>query len=287
MDSQKLTNVFMKPVDTVLNIPISLSKAVGLYPHVRNGLYTLTKTALNVQYSLLNQLKAEGLEFVPETGGAILAVNHQSWLDAQVLTAVIPRNIHLIAKSELFDWPVIRFVVELADSLKITRGGDSNGLQDVISCLESGSIVGIFPEGTIPGEEQIPRSAVQPETGLLRGRTGVVRMAALAGVPIIPVGISGTGKTFPPEMYPRLEQLPLAKIGVPITVRVGPPVDYSSVLVRLHDDRFDYDSLKMATCLVMRSISRLVDHSMNYEPLEVEIPKIDEACSPDEAGFED
>jgi len=263
----------MKPVDTVINIPIALSKVLGLYPCVRDGLYTVTKTALLTQYSILNQLKAEGLENIPDEGGAILAINHQSWLDGQVVTAVMPRRVHLIAKSELFDWPVVRFAVELADSLRIVRGGDSNGLQEVVSCLESGELVGIFPEGTIPGEEQIPRSAVQPETGLLRGRTGMVRMAALAGVPIIPIGLSGTGKTFPPEMYPRLEQLPLAKIGVPITVRVGPPVDYASELVRLDDDRFDYESLKKATFKVMCGISRLVDHSLNYEPLEIEIPE--------------
>jgi hypothetical protein len=99
------------------------------------------------------------------------------------------------------------------------------------------------------------------------------------------VGLSGTGKTFPPEMYPRLEELPLAKIGVPITVRIGKPVDYESVLIRLDDEKFDYRSLKLATCKVMRAISRLVDHERNFEPLEVTVPDDNTDCSESEAGL--
>ena len=72
-----------------------------------------------------------------------------------------------------------------------------------------------FPEGTIPGEEDRMRHEVEPDTGMLRGHSGAVRMAIEGRVPIVPIGVSGTGASFPPEVYPRLEILEPPKPVVP------------------------------------------------------------------------
>ena len=269
----KLANLVLKPLDAALSAPIGLAKVTGIYSPLRKFLYRAMKKSMNLQYSLLNGLSVEGLGNIPESEGAILAINHQSWLDAQVVTAVMPRPIHFIAKSELFSWPVVRFMVELADSLKIERGGDDAGIAGVVDALRRGEIVAIFPEGTIPGEEDIPRSARLPDTGLLQGKTGVVRMAAKAGVPIIPVGLSGTGLAFPPEAYPRLEKLPLVKFGIPITVKIGKPVDYESILIQDGSAGYEYDSVKKATERVMQELSALIDHSRAVDPMVVQRSK--------------
>jgi carboxylesterase len=137
-------------------------------------------------------------------------------------------------------------------------------LQVAVNRLKEGACIGIFPEGTIPGEEDIPRWDVEPETGLLRGKTGAVRLALLAGVPIVPVGLTGTGRSFPPEAYPRLQIAPMAK-PTPIEVRFGEPIRFRK---RTTED-INYDQLRGMTDRVMRAVSLLVDHSKGHVPMTI------------------
>ena len=100
--------------------------------------------------------------------------------------------------------------------------------------LKSGDPIGIYPEGT--------RS---PDGRLYRGKTGPVRMALEAEVPIIPVGIEGTDKVQPTGSY-----------GVrrhPVTVRLGEPLDLS----RYRDQRTDPFALRAATDELMFEIMML------------------------------
>jgi len=48
---------------------------------------------------------------VPLHGGVLLASNHQSWMDVQVLVAACPRRVHFIAKREFERWPVLRHLI--------------------------------------------------------------------------------------------------------------------------------------------------------------------------------
>ncbi|HOT10729.1 MAG TPA: alpha/beta fold hydrolase, partial [Polyangiaceae bacterium] len=109
--------------------------------------------------------------------------------------------------------------------------------------------------------------AVDRSTGLLRGKTGAVRLAISAGVPIVPVGVSGTGRALPPEIYPRLEVLRMPGAS-PIRIRFGEPIDYS----QYHGQEVDKEVLRELTDELMRRISELVDHRSNYAPIEVPIP---------------
>jgi len=127
-------------------------------------------------------------------------------------------------------------------------------------------------------EENFLRHMVEPKTGLLKGRSGVVRLALEAGVPIVPVGISGTGKAFPPEIYPRLELLRLPG-NSPIKIKYGEPIHmdeyYKKDLSSTDEGR---KKIRELTDNVMMKISELVDHSMHYVPQEVPIkplPKYD------------
>jgi carboxylesterase len=187
----------------------------------------------------------------------------------QVLVASCPRRVHFIAKSEFETWPVLRHLIRLSESVFVRRGGDNAALETIAGALREGWAVAIFPEGTIPGEEDIPRKAVEAETGLLPGHTGVARLALMSGMPIIPVGLSGTGRAFPPEIYPRLEVL-RAPSSTPIRIRFGKPLsldEYRS----LPRDR---ETFRTITNRVMREISALVDHRCNYVPIEVPIPEV-------------
>ena len=192
----------------------------------------------------------EGLDDLPP-GPKILACNHQSWLDVCLVYAAAPCRVHWVAKAELFGPRLLRWFLKNVGAIPLDRAR-ARSLAAYATVLARGGTVVIFPEGTIPGEEDLPRSAVDPETGLLPGRTGAVRLALETGVPLIPVGISGTGLALPPEAAPHLQQFPLPRRGVRLALRFGAPLDLSP-------RRDGSENVRQATERLMRSIASLVD----------------------------
>src|SRR6266508_6399345 len=139
---------------------------------------------------LLYKPKAVGLENIPE-GPAILAANHQSFLDDLLLPLVVPgRKVVFLAKADYFDKWYLRWFFKGANVIPVRRESRSAAeaaLQTGVQALREGNLVGIFPEGT--------RS---PDGRLYKGKTGVARMAIVAGVPVIPVAMIDTEKLQPP-----------------------------------------------------------------------------------------
>ena len=266
MEKHELINETLKPIDKAIDLYLAGLRKANLYDPFKTSLYESMKFLLATQFKVSNSLRVYGAENVPKEGGALYAINHQSWLDAQVVTAASPRKVSFLAKSEFKQWPLLHQMIELADGVFIRRGGDDEALNAIAARLAEGLCVAIFPEGTIPGEEDIGRWDVEPETGLLRGKTGVVRLALKSGVPIIPVGVSGTSKAFPPEAYPRLQQLPMVK-PAPVEVRFGEPI----WLKQRCEGELSYEQLRGMTDRVMRAISHLVDHTMGHVPMNVPI----------------
>jgi 1-acyl-sn-glycerol-3-phosphate acyltransferase len=139
---------------------------------------------------LLYRPKTKGLENVPAEGPAILAANHQSFLDDLLLPLVIPkRKVVFLAKADYFDKWYLRWFFKGANVIPVrreNRSGSEAALQAGAGALREGKLVGIFPEGT--------RS---PDGRLYRGKTGVARMALEGRVPVIPVAIMGTFEAMP------------------------------------------------------------------------------------------
>ena len=125
-----------------------------------------------------------GTEHIPPKGGALVAVNHLSFVD--YVMAGYPgvergRLTRFMAKKEVFDHPVGGPVMRSFHHIAIDRGDARAGLDAARRYLDAGELVGIFPEGTIS------RSLLlQPL------KTGAVRIAADAGVPLIPIVLWGT-----------------------------------------------------------------------------------------------
>jgi carboxylesterase len=264
MERWEMVNLAAKPLDNLMGLGLDAIKYLGLLEPTREKLYDIMKIAMRTQFELMNDLEAEGMENIPKQGGAILAPNHQSWLDVQVLAASAPRKVNFVAKSMFKDWPFLHHLIELTDSPYIHRGGDDDGLREVADALQAGKLICIFPEGTIPGEENYARWEVEPETGLLRGKTGAIRLALMAGVPIIPVGISGTGRALPPEVYPRLQQIPSLE-KVKVTVRFGQPIYYRDHALQ----DCTREELRDMTNELMKQISKLIDFDRAYEPVKL------------------
>ncbi|HEY3359436.1 MAG TPA: alpha/beta fold hydrolase [Polyangia bacterium] len=268
MERQEIANAILWPIDNAVGAALWVVEEAGILKKASNVVYDQLRKLMAAQFRLANELTVEGVEHVPAEGGVILACNHQSWLDVQVLGAAAPRRVHFLAKSEFENWPLLRHLIKLSESVFVRRGGDDAALESVVDALRAGWAVGIFPEGTIPGEEDIPRVAVDPETGLLPGHSGVARLALKANVPIVPVGVSGTGRAFPPEVYPRLEMVRMPR-STPIRIRFGAPITMDEYTGRPYDRKL----FREVTNRVMKDISGLVDHRCNYVPLEVPLPQ--------------
>lgn len=201
----------------------------------------------------LYPLYVSGYENLPR-GGFILACNHQSWLDVCVVYAACPFRVRYLTKHELFEVPGVGWLMRYEGNLPVVRG-TPEGLDRAIAALRAGAVVAMFPEGTIPGEEAVPKSAVLPETGLLPGKTGAVRLALASGVPLVPAGITGTGRALPVEVVPHLQGLPIPRRGIPLELRFGAPLELTAYAGHQEDPR----ALREATDRLMHAIARLVN----------------------------
>lgn len=139
------------------------------------------------------RIRVLGAVNVPLEGGYILAGNHVSYLDPALLWSVAPRETHFVAKKELFDNAFLAWVIPRVWAFPINRdSADREAIQRATDLLVFGEPVGMFPEGTRlrPGT-----TARADELGA--AHSGVAFIAMRAGVPVVPVGISGTDKALP------------------------------------------------------------------------------------------
>jgi putative phosphoserine phosphatase/1-acylglycerol-3-phosphate O-acyltransferase len=139
------------------------------------------------------RIRRAGVERIPRTGPAILAANHTSALDGIVLAYLVARRrsrpTRYLVASEFFERPFHGFWLHTFKQIPIRRGtGDSGALDEAVATVREGAITGIFPEGTVNPD---------PSGPMLRGRTGLARIALAAGAPVIPVGIWGTQARWP------------------------------------------------------------------------------------------
>lgn len=135
---------------------------------------------------LLASVKVKNLHLVPRDGPFLLVSNHISMTDPPILIGYIPRHLHFMTKAEAFDqWP-LNWILPPGEPVKVHRGrADRQALKLAETFLQRGDPVAIFAEGTRAraGEAQ-------------EARAGVVFLAQRAGVPIVPVAVSGTERLF-------------------------------------------------------------------------------------------
>jgi 1-acyl-sn-glycerol-3-phosphate acyltransferase len=157
------------------------------------------------------RVRVDGLEHVPASGAAIVAANHVSLLDAPIIFLIVRRRVTFLAKAEYWESRWKRFWLgTLAGQIPVRRGSDTAAaaLHEGLRVLEHGGLIGIHPEGT--------RS---PDGRLYRAKTGVSRLAAASGAPVIPVAALGTR-----DALPMGKRLP--RFGRTVTFRFGEPLRF-------------------------------------------------------------
>lgn len=177
--------------------------------------YEMSKLIAGPFMRLLWQPKVTGIENVPASGGAIIASNHLSIVDSLFLPLIVPRRVTFAAKSEYFTGRgvvnrVTAAYLRATKQLSVDRTGARAGqamLEAALGLLQQGGLFAIYPEGT--------RS---PDGRLYRGRVGVGWLALHSGLPVIPVGVSGTDRVLPPgHKVPRITSGIRIRIGEPLT----------------------------------------------------------------------
>ena len=158
-----------------------------------NGWWRAGLTLVGPVLRLLFDLRWAGIERIPRAGPALLAANHVSSLDGIVLAYLVARRrnrpTRYLVAAEFFDRRFHGFWLRTFKQIPIRRGmGDSGALDEAIATVRSGAVAGIFPEGTVNPD---------PDGAMLRGRTGVARIALATRAPVIPVGIWGTQMRWP------------------------------------------------------------------------------------------
>lgn len=144
-------------------------------------LYRVIVTIIRPFVRILYGLKVVGLENIPEESGVIICPNHTSNADPVVLAVTLKRQIYFMAKAELFKSRVLAKLFRVVGAFPVNRGkGDTSALNNAEKILQNGCQLGLFIEGT--------RSKIN---NFLRPKTGCAMIAFKAGVPIVPVCISG------------------------------------------------------------------------------------------------
>jgi 1-acyl-sn-glycerol-3-phosphate acyltransferase len=177
-----------------------------VYPPVLRAVTGFWRT-LNLKFDF------QGQENLPsrDHGGAVLAMNHISYLDfALIGTAALPmkRYVRFMAKKELFDNKFAGPLLRGMHHISVDRSNGSASLVAALRALKDGEIIGIFPEGTISVSFEIKEL-----------KSGAVRLAQGAGVPVIPTIIWGSQR-----LWTKKVKRNLAQRNIPISVSFGEPI---------------------------------------------------------------
>ena len=160
--------------------------------------------AMNLRFT------ASGGQHIPAQGGAVLASNHVSYLDfifCGLAAQKSKRLVRFMAKKSTFDNKVSGPIMRSLHHIPVDRSAGSEAFADALESLRSGEVVGVFPEATISESFQLKDF-----------KTGAVRLAAEAGVPVIPM-ITFGGQRLWTKGHPRT-----MKRGVTIALFVGEPM---------------------------------------------------------------
>jgi 1-acyl-sn-glycerol-3-phosphate acyltransferase len=149
--------------------------------------------------------RVRGLEHLPR-GGALLLINHQSYLDPLLVGAALQRPVSYLARENLFRVPVIGWILRNTYVMPIRReAASSESLREALKRIDQGYLVGVFPEGTRTKNGQM--GPLKP---------GFLALVRRVNCPIIPVGIEGAFEVLPRGVFfPRPRRVRVV-IGEPI-----------------------------------------------------------------------
>ena len=148
--------------------------------------YKIVRPIITFIFKILFRPKIIGKENIPKEGACVLAGNHTKWLDPFLLISSNKRQVHFLAKIELFKG-ITKPIMQWMGSISVNRKThDKSALENAINSLKKGLCIGIFPEGTIKRTDDI----------ILPFKIGAVKMSYEAPATLVPFVITGKYKIF-------------------------------------------------------------------------------------------
>ena len=168
--------------------------------------------AMRVAFRVLDlRITMSGAEHVPERGGAVLASNHVSYLDfifCGLAARPSKRLVRFMAKQEIFAHRVGGPLMRGMRHISVDRDAGMASYKAALEALKRGEVVGVFPEATISTSFTVKDFM-----------SGSVRMAAVTGVPLVPMAVWGSQR-----LWTKGRKRSLGKRHVPVTILVGDPM---------------------------------------------------------------
>jgi 1-acyl-sn-glycerol-3-phosphate acyltransferase len=195
----------------------------------------LLLTFVEALFRVLFTYDCQGEEHLPAVGPAVVAANHPSYLDPVLLSLQAPRPIQFMAWDALFRIPLLGAFIRTmgAFPVDIRPGKGREAYERARALVQSGGVVGIFPEGK------------RSRTGWMEPslREGAARLAWETGAPLVPATISGAYRA-----WPHFQSLPRP---ARIRVRFHPAIDPAS-----YRDRPEEEALPALLAELRRRVDR-------------------------------
>lgn len=217
--------------------------------HMRDYVYPVVVRAILAAFKGLDlEFQVKGADNVPKEGGVLVAFNHVAHVDfilggygAWKETGRLPR---FMAKREVFDNAIAGPLMRGMHHISVDRAEGAQSMRDAVEYLQAGEMVGIFPEATISRSFEIKEI-----------KSGATRIAAEAGVPLIPVAIWGSQlimtKDHPKDLFGR---------GKTITLVIGEPM------------YFDGQDPEAETAALREKMIELHEEALAWHPAEEHPP---------------
>jgi 1-acyl-sn-glycerol-3-phosphate acyltransferase len=193
-------------------------------------------------FALLIKSRYRNLKDLPQSGGAIVVVNHVSHVDPFLVARMIidgARRPRFLAKDTLFTTPIVGFAMTRMGHIPVKRGtADARqSLASAVDSLRAGGLIVLHPEGTVTRD---------PEGWPMNGKTGAARLAMLAPeIPVIPIAQWGVQERI--DLYrKKIRLIPRPKH----VMSVGAPIDLSAFAGRGLDEQTLHD----VTEVIMRRL---------------------------------
>lgn len=153
----------------------------------------------------------QGLQNLPAAGGAVVAINHTSyvdWLPAALAATQRKRRMRFMIKAEMGEVKTIGWLIRHTKTIPVDRRAGAQAYAAAVDALRSGELVGVYPEATISRSFELKDF-----------KSGAVRMALEAQVPVVPLIVWGAQRMWTKD-HPRA----LGRNKIPISVAVGEPI---------------------------------------------------------------
>jgi 1-acyl-sn-glycerol-3-phosphate acyltransferase len=148
--------------------------------------YQFAKGVVAAVFFPLYRVEVKGKEHFPKDGAVLLCSNHIDNLDPPTVGISAPRQVHFMAKEELFQVPVLGGIVRKVGSFPVKRGmSDREALRKGLNVLKDGGVLGLFPEGTRSKDGKLGK-----------GLAGAGFFALRSNALVVPCAVIGTYKPF-------------------------------------------------------------------------------------------